>query len=317
MKKFFVFCVLVFILIVSSAKANISDEIRDFFHSAQAEPEKVLDAFLHQKNNDALTNELSLFLHELKERKKAGKCVPLADMYLCEDGNEIPNCGLSTRHGDFAYRTLATSAHQVKIEAQESYWLKQKDVPLRQKIFHLVQKDKGWYVNAVDCEGLGKYNLSTKEILERYHLPSTEPEKVLATIISRENDDKNWNVYGFIANHPRAREKQKKLVPLFTKSFLDRFEAEEKKLITESCGGVYPKDGLPCDMIREINPVVCAQDSPDIYLYRTISSDKNKAFVTYTWAPLDMEDGPVYRLVKEGSQWKLDATSCGEEKLNL
>lgn len=146
---------------------------------------------------------------------------------------------------------------------------------------------------------------------KEFHRPQTEAEEALDAILSREMDDKRWDVYGFVFNYPGSREKQEKeLGQLFTKDFLDRSEKEEKALIKESCGGVYPENDLPCDMIRGVNPIVCAQDIPEIYLYRTISADANTASVTYTWSGQD--DGPVYQMVRQGNLWKLNATSCKE-----
>lgn len=149
-----------------------------------------------------------------------------------------------------------------------------------------------------------------------YHRPQTEPEKVLDKILQLNDDDKNFDVYGFVFNYPDARTKDKEiLAPLFTQNFLDKSEKEEKRLIAESCGGKYPIDGVPCEMFRSENPIACAQDKPREYLYRTIYSDTNRAFISYTWD--EKGDGAIYRLVKQKDVWRLDANSCGTEKMPI
>lgn len=150
---------------------------------------------------------------------------------------------------------------------------------------------------------------ASEDVLRAFHRPRTEAEKTLDTILARNMDEKNWDIYGFVFNYPDSREKQQdSLNHFFTKKFLDKAEQEEKALIISSCGGQYPEDGRPCDMIRSSDPIACAQDKPGVYLYRTIESGRDNALITYTWS--GQGDGPTYSMIKEGKQWKLDATSC-------
>lgn len=84
-------------------------------------------------------------------------------------------------------------------------------------------------------------------------------------------------------------------------------EAAEVKA---SCGGVY-KSGELCGM--DSDPVVCAQDFPDHYLFRTTQSGPNRVVIEAAWPP-DQAGQPTtsgaYRLTLSGGVWKIDGISC-------
>ena len=143
----------------------------------------------------------------------------------------------------------------------------------------------------------------------RFHRAETDPEKALDLIFNLY--DKDGDLYDFVRGYNAYdHEKDKKFSKLFSKGFVDTFRKKEKKLIIESCGGKYPADGLPCDMIGDINLIYCGQDHPDVFYYRTLRSDENMALISYTW-PQDMIDGgPRYLMVREKDGWKLAGTSC-------
>jgi len=85
-------------------------------------------------------------------------------------------------------------------------------------------------------------------------------------------------------------------------------EAGEVKV---NCGGVY-KAGELCGM--ESDPIVCAQDFPDHYLFRTTQTGSNRVVIEAAWPPDPAGAGPTksgsYRLTLSGGVWKIDGVSC-------
>ena len=77
-----------------------------------------------------------------------------------------------------------------------------------------------------------------------------------------------------------------------------------------NCGGVY-KAGELCGM--ESDPIVCAQDFPDHYLFRTTQTGRSRVVIEAAWPP-DPGAGPTtsgaYRLTLNGGVWKIDGVSC-------
>jgi hypothetical protein len=141
-----------------------------------------------------------------------------------------------------------------------------------------------------------------------FHPPQTGAEKALNEIFQLYGKDSDLG--GYISGYPWYKhDKDEKFSLLVSKDFVEKSTKEEKRLIAESCGGKYPANGLPCDMLGGTHPIYCAQDRPDVFFYRTIRSSENEALVTYAWAE-DETDGPAYLLVREKDGWKLDAVYC-------
>jgi hypothetical protein len=141
-----------------------------------------------------------------------------------------------------------------------------------------------------------------------FHTASSAPEKALDDIFKLGAAD--HDLFGFIFNAATYQHtKDAQFAPFFSPALLARSAQEEKDGIAKSCGGTYPADGKPCHILWDINPLYCAQNLPNEFLYRTIKSNGHEALVTYMW-PGDKPDQPVYRLVKDDGRWVLDAISC-------
>jgi hypothetical protein len=87
--------------------------------------------------------------------------------------------------------------------------------------------------------------------------------------------------------------------------------AEEAHEVKVNCGGVY-KSGEECGM--DADPILCAQDSPDSYLFRTTKSGPSLAVVEASWPPdrgAQPTTNAAYRLKLTGDVWKIDGISCG------
>jgi hypothetical protein len=86
----------------------------------------------------------------------------------------------------------------------------------------------------------------------------------------------------------------------------------EAKQVKANCGGVY-RSGEECGM--DADPIICAQDTPDSYLFMTTRSGPGLAIVEAAWPP-DKGAQPTasgaYRLKLIGAVWKIDAISCAD-----
>jgi hypothetical protein len=71
------------------------------------------------------------------------------------------------------------------------------------------------------------------------------------------------------------------------------------------------KDGELCGM--DSDPIACAQDFPDSYLFLTVQNGTSVAIVEAAWPP-DKGAAPTsngrYRLKLVGGVWKIDGVAC-------
>jgi hypothetical protein len=86
----------------------------------------------------------------------------------------------------------------------------------------------------------------------------------------------------------------------------------EAREVKANCGGVY-KGGEQCGM--DSDPILCAQDYPDHYLFRTLQGGPGLAVVEAAWPPdpgAPTKASAGYRLKLAGGVWKIDAIRCAE-----
>ena len=85
----------------------------------------------------------------------------------------------------------------------------------------------------------------------------------------------------------------------------------EARQVKANCGGVYKSEEV-CGM--DSDPIVCAQDFPDHYLFRTIQSGPSLVIVEAAWPPDQSGAQPspsgAYRLTLTGGVWKIDGIAC-------
>lgn len=102
---------------------------------------------------------------------------------------------------------------------------------------------------------------------------------------------------------------------LFTKPILKAWRKTQAKLAQADCGGKH-KDGDICGF--NFDPIICGQDYPDTFIYRTLHSSTNEAIITYTYPEYvarndaSANSGPTYRMIKENEHWKMDGAYCGK-----
>lgn len=86
----------------------------------------------------------------------------------------------------------------------------------------------------------------------------------------------------------------------------------EARQVKANCGGVY-KSGELCGM--DADPIICAQDFPDHYLFRTLQSAPSLVVIEAARPP-DPGAQPTrsgaYRLTLSGRAWKIDGISCAD-----
>ena len=77
----------------------------------------------------------------------------------------------------------------------------------------------------------------------------------------------------------------------------------EARLVKKSCGGVY-KAGELCGM--DADPIICAQDTPDSYLFSTTQSGPSLVVVHAAWPPEQGPAQPKRRLPVEADGRRLE-----------
>ena len=105
------------------------------------------------------------------------------------------------------------------------------------------------------------------------------------------------------------------LAGLFTPQLRNAIANADGERARENCGEDRTKGacGLNYDVL------LCAQNTPDVFLYRTISDSGEKAIVAYAW-PGSGADTGMYRLIKVGDKWEVDGIDCsgkGADKFNM
>jgi hypothetical protein len=143
-----------------------------------------------------------------------------------------------------------------------------------------------------------------------FHAARSVPEKALDAIIRR--SDKDDNMFNYVLKRPGYdATKDAGYSRLFTPNLLLAWAHAEAELVKQDCGGKY-LEGEICGF--DYSPITCAQDSSDSgRVYRTIEATDDAVRIAYRWggrgAPAE---GPRYRLIKDGRDWKLDGVDCGD-----
>jgi len=147
-----------------------------------------------------------------------------------------------------------------------------------------------------------------------FHPAKSVPELALAKLLKLDDDPSaaiNPSIEGASGHRPPTKPApnapylKRLTVPLATAILV-----AEARAVKESCGGVY-KEGELCGL--DADPIICGQDSPDYYLFRTLQAGPTVAIVEAAWPPdagKPPERSGAYRLKLDGSVWKIDGISC-------
>lgn len=145
----------------------------------------------------------------------------------------------------------------------------------------------------------------------KFHPTQTEAEKALDRILGLAVKDANL-LYFALGRPWYDPAKDIGYARLFSKALLNAWRKREAVLARENCGERYrEEDGCGLDY----NPIVCGQDWPDSFLFRTIKSGNANATIIAVGEgeKVVVRNLRSYRLVKRNGGWKLDGVDCGEE----
>lgn len=147
-----------------------------------------------------------------------------------------------------------------------------------------------------------------------YHKPQTEPEKVLDKILSQVIDDNNpkqREITDYVM-YFQGKEREQKYDPkkyeyyssLITDELAKAISDAEKRIAEKACPNPEDDKEGPCGM--NFNPIICAQDYPEFYTYRTIKHTENMAVILTAWE-YKGNTGKEYTLIKQSDLWKLNS----------
>ena len=143
-----------------------------------------------------------------------------------------------------------------------------------------------------------------------YHRPQNDAEKALDTALVKVGDDpyafENMHIRpGIVPNASRVD-----YSPMLTAKLMAQLAADEKRIVERDCNDVYI-EGEICGF--DYDPILCAQDTENGYVYMTTHEDATTASIDYSWP---MSSGRPektvahYDLIKDKSGWKIDAVTC-------
>lgn len=149
---------------------------------------------------------------------------------------------------------------------------------------------------------------------EAYHPPATAAEKTLDAVFQVNLSSPEFfnALYGRVAAQENGRVPDNFITPDLWASIR---KAEADKVQAE-CGGAYVEGDL-CGL--EYDALLCGQDHPDVFLYRTLVSSQDHAVITYSFngeahpgeTAAEMRE---YKLVRQNGAWLLDGISCGQNR---
>jgi len=154
-----------------------------------------------------------------------------------------------------------------------------------------------------------------------FHAAQSAAEQALGRILKAdENPPGHVDPTGAVNHRPRTTPPPgAPYLKYLTAPLATAILVAEAAEVRANCGGVY-KSGELCGM--DSDPIVCAQDFPDHYLFRTTEGGGGRVIIEAAW-PADPAGGGeqttsgAYRLTFSGGVWKIDGISCaGGERYN-
>jgi len=141
-----------------------------------------------------------------------------------------------------------------------------------------------------------------------FHAPSTPAELALDQVAKLTKADEN--LVDYVLKKPGYNKaKAAEYSDLFTANLLKAWADAEVERVKQDCGGKYTEGDI-CGI--DYDPIVCAQDFPDHYLYRTDRQTPTEAVISSIWADSDEKQTVTYRLVFRDQRWQLDGVRCPE-----
>jgi hypothetical protein len=142
-----------------------------------------------------------------------------------------------------------------------------------------------------------------------FHPPETEVERALDAILHRADSDTHLLSNLLDGRGGRGFRRTLDYAPLLTPALVAAIARAERALLRQNCGGRY-RPGEICGL--DFGPLTCAQDSNEVYLYRTQVTRPDEAIVAYRWPEGGRAAVATYRLLRRGGAWRIDGIRCGE-----
>lgn len=127
--------------------------------------------------------------------------------------------------------------------------------------------------------------------------------------------DHDDGLFLFITKRPdRDKNRDTEYPVLFSKNLMESIADAERRLVKQTCGGVY--DGEICGL--DFNPITCAQDySEDGYVYKTEETGREAVVISLKWPRLPKVVA-TYRMIRSSNRWIMDGVTCGPNtKFNM
>jgi len=144
-----------------------------------------------------------------------------------------------------------------------------------------------------------------------FHPPTTTLEKRLDEILHSteiEMGSDEPSALDYVLQTPYKNHKyDSKYADFFSQAFVRACANKEKELVDRDCGGNYIR-GEQCGM--DYDPIVCAQDFTDSYVYSTLMETDKVARIEYKWHLTDDNPMATYKLIKQGNSWVIDGVKC-------
>jgi hypothetical protein len=144
-----------------------------------------------------------------------------------------------------------------------------------------------------------------------YHAPQTGAEKALDDILRQAGNDPDMLDYLLDARGKGAAHPVAKYDAMVTAALRQAIQQVQAKLVRETCHGASQDE--PCGL--DFDPILCAQDVADRYLYRTVAETPRQSEIVYAWpgqGAAPAEPGATFRLLKSGDAWRIDGVRCAD-----
>lgn len=139
--------------------------------------------------------------------------------------------------------------------------------------------------------------------------PQTAAEKALEHILKTADGvgGEGYAFYAYVTGSP-TRTPSRSFAALVTDAYRTTVTSMQNAALNATCGGKY-LEGEECGL--DINPILCAQDSPAEYFYHTAVAEQDSAIVLVAWsAHAPLSTIVTYHMRYENSHWKIDGVNC-------
>ncbi|HEU5046316.1 MAG TPA: hypothetical protein VFT64_00580 [Rickettsiales bacterium] len=142
-----------------------------------------------------------------------------------------------------------------------------------------------------------------------FNRPQTAAEKALDHILKTADSmgGKGYDFYAYVTGSP-TQTPSRSFASFVTDAYRNTVTSMQNAALKTNCNGKY-LEGEECGL--NINPILCAQDSPPTYFYHTAVTERNSAVVLVAWsAHAPLSTTVIYHMRYESPYWKVDGVNC-------